>query len=147
MTINRMMLAIFGFISILFSCNEDVPRDEIPYATFDDIRISLDLPAYNDLSFDGGYITLSQGVRGIIVYRENASTFHVYERNCSYRPYDACATVNVHSSELYMSDPCCNSSFNFKTGYPTGGPAQFPLRKYRSSLNGRILTIADEPAN
>lgn len=147
MTINKMALIILSFVLILFSCNEDVPRDEIPYATFDDISISLDLPAYNDLSFDGGYITLSQGVRGIIIYRENASTFHVYERNCSYRPYEACATVEVHSSELFMFDPCCNSNFSFETGYPTSGPAQFPLRKYQSSFSGRVLTITDEPAN
>lgn len=143
----RFRYLIYFLFIFLFACGEDTPREEIPYATFADIYIQLDLPEYNDLSFDGGYVTLSQGVRGIILYRENISTYHAFERNCSYAPYDACATVNVHSSNLFMSDPCCGSSFSFKTGEPTGGPAQFPLRQYQVSLDGRTLIITDEPIN
>lgn len=130
----------------LLSCNDDAYQEEIPLAFFEDIRVELDLPQYNSLSFDGGYMTFSEGVRGIILYRENASTYHAYERTCTYHPNDACATVNIHSSELSMFCPCCNSMFSFTTGFPTGGgPAQFPLRKYRLYLDRRVLTITDEP--
>ncbi|MFZ6012485.1 MAG: hypothetical protein ACOYXT_19235, partial [Bacteroidota bacterium] len=99
---------------------------------------------------DGGHklITSSEGgVQGIIVYRINASSYVAYERNCSYHPNDACVTVEVHPSNLYMYDPCCSSSFDFSTGQPTGGPAWRPLRQYETSLSGSNLTITDEIIN
>lgn len=146
-TMNKLKFLICSVIVMISSCNEDSYREEIPYASFPDIYIQLDLPEYNDLSIDGGYILIDEGVRGIILYRENSSAYHAYERNCSYRPHEAGSTVNVHSSKLYMTDPTCGSTFSFTNGYPTGGPAQFPLREYQVSLNRRTLTITDEPVN
>ena len=84
------------------------------------------------------------GVRGIILYRESSTLYHAYERNCTYLPNEACATINVDISELFLIDPCCNSTFELITGYPTGGPAYFPLQKYRVLLDGSLLTITDE---
>ena len=88
--------------------------------------------------FSGG------GVRGIIVYRTNSTSYNAFERNCSYHPNDACATVNVHNSGLYMTDPCCASTFDFLDGNPSGGIAWRPLRRYRTQLNGLTLSITDE---
>ncbi len=84
------------------------------------------------------------GVQGIILYRQNSSTYYAFERNCSYQPAGACVTVDVHSSNLYMVDPCCSSIFSFPEGNPNGGPAWRPLRKYATYLNGSTLTITDE---
>lgn len=70
-----------------------------------------------------------------------------YERNCSFRPNEACATVDAHSSGLFMIDSCCNSNFSFTDGSPTGGPAWRPLNRYRTQLSGITLTITDEVIN
>jgi hypothetical protein len=77
------------------------------------------------------------------VYRKNSSTYYAFERNCPFLPYDACATIDVHVSTLYMQDVCCGSTFNFE-GQPTGGPANAPMRRYFTSLNGTTLTITDD---
>ena len=37
----------------------------------------------------------SGGVKGVIVVRQNASTYLAFERNCPYQPYDACALVSL----------------------------------------------------
>ena len=121
--------------------------DPIPVVSFPDIVIDISLPSYVSLRTDGGYKEEKGGVRGIIVYRINAFSFQAYERNCSYHPNDACATVNVHTSGLYMTDPCCGSNFSFTDGSPTGGQAWQPLRRYRTQVNGTTLTISDEPLN
>jgi nitrite reductase/ring-hydroxylating ferredoxin subunit len=121
--------------------------DPVPYIPFVDIVINLNLPEYFSLQTDGGYKQISGGVRGIIVYRINSSTYAAYERNCSFRPNEACATVNVHNSGLFMEDPCCGSSFNFNDGNPTGGPAWRPLVSYRTQLSGLMLTISSEVVN
>lgn len=84
------------------------------------------------------------GVRGIILYRKSNSTYIAYERNCSFHPGDACATVDVDISGLYMIDHCCNSTFCFSSGEPTGGIAWRPLRKYATMLDTNLLTITDE---
>ena len=147
MTTAKYILTV-AFLTGLFTilgCSNEFIDGEIPPASFDDIFINLDLPQYNDLTIDGGYILLNQGVRGIILYRVNASQYNAFERNCSYEPNAACATVEVHSSGLFLDDPCCGSSFSLQDGAPTGGPARVSLRRYNIIRNGRNLTITDEP--
>lgn len=132
---------------VLLSCEPNLVDDPIPIVNFDDIVVNLSFPDFINLNRENGYKDVSDlggGVRGIILYRISATAFVAYEKNCSYKPNEACATVGVHSSGLFMIDPCCNSSFNFVDGMPTGGPAWRPLRKYRTQLNGSVLTISDE---
>lgn len=136
------VVVAFGFFS---SCNPDLSDDAIPFLPFGSVYINLNLPQYVRLKTDGGYLEYDDaGVRGLIIYRENVNSYHVYERNCSYQPAGACATVNVHVSNLFMEDPCCGSTFDFKTGNPTGGVAWRPLRKYYAVVSGNDLTITDE---
>lgn len=129
------------------SCTPELTDDPIPFRPFNVFTINLTLPEYQSLRTDGGWKYLDGGVRGIILYRQNPSTYHAYERNCSFQPNNACATVNVHTSNLYMEDPCCNSSFNLSTGTPTGGPAWRPLNEYETILDGSNLTITDNIIN
>ena len=129
------------------SCKQDLSDDPIPEGIFPDIIFSLNLPQYSPLKLDGGSVSIDGGVRGIIIYRKNSNTYLAYERNCSFHPNDACATVDVHSSKLFLIDTCCGSSFGFDDGVPTGGPAWRPLRRYKTYLNGYELTINSEAAN
>ena len=132
----RFLLFLF-----LFSCSPDLVDDPIPFQPFPDIEIVLS--NYPALSSDGGFVMVNDGgVRGIILYRKSSISYLAFERNCSFQPNDACATIEVHSSTLFMQDACCGSSFNFD-GTPTGGPAWRPLRQYETSLSGNALTITD----
>jgi hypothetical protein len=141
------VLAVICFLPVS-SCKPDFNDNPIPYFSFGSIYINLNLPEYTRLKSDGGYYYYDDaGVKGLIIYRKDASTYFVYERNCSYTPYESCATVNVHVSTLFMEDPCCGSTFDFATGSPTGGVAWRPLRKYYCAVNGSDLTITDEILN
>jgi nitrite reductase/ring-hydroxylating ferredoxin subunit len=133
----------------LANCSQDLTDDEIPPSSFPDIIIDLSLPSNIALASKGGYKEIDDGgVRGIIVYCEDVGRYHAYERNCSFTPNEACATVNVDASKLFMLDPCCNSSFNFITGQPMGGgPAWRPLRKYEAVANGVELKITETIIN
>lgn len=133
---------------LALACQPDQSDDPIPIVPFNDFVMNLSAPEYQPLQVNGGYKEVNSiGVRGVIVYRLDVSTFKAFERNCSYRPNEACATVNVHSSNLYMVDPCCNSSFSFPDGMPSGGLAIRPLRQYATALVGAELTITDEIIN
>ena len=144
MTIRKSEFWLLIFLAI--SCKSNLSDDPIPYSPFSDIVINLTFPAYLSLNTNGGFksIDTNAGVRGIIVYRLNATTYLAYERNCSYHPNDACATVNVHVSGLYLTDPCCGSTFNFSDGNPSGGIAWRPLRQYKTILIGSELTITSD---
>jgi nitrite reductase/ring-hydroxylating ferredoxin subunit len=139
-----------AFTALLFlaGCSQDLSDDNIPPAQFPDIVINLSLPSNIALASKGGYKEINDaGVRGIIVYCEELGVYHAYERNCSFSPNDACATVNVDASKLYMIDPCCGSSFDFTTGEPIGGSAWRPLRKYQTIANGSELIITETIIN
>ncbi len=138
---NKLVLALIGFS---LSCTPELVDDPIPYIPFNDILINIGLPEYTNLRVNTGYAEINGGVRGIILYRKDQNSILAFERNCSFQPNQACATVNVHSSGLFMTDPCCNSNFSFENGFPTSGAAWRPLRIYRTILNGNLLTITAE---
>lgn len=128
---------------MVVGCTPVLSDDDIPWQPFDVIHINLNLPEFIRLKMDGNYQYIGGGVRGLILYRKNASNYITYERNCSFQPNSACATVDVHVSTLYMLCPCCSSTFDLTTGLPTGGQAWRPLRRYETSLNGSELIITD----
>lgn len=134
----------YALLFFLIACEPDLRDDPIPPpAPFPDIIINTSLPQFTALQFDGGIMYHDGGVRGLIIYRENASRFRAFERNCSYQPNEACALVEIHPSNLYLFDACCSSSFNLR-GEPTGGVAWRPLREYKSSVTGTELRITDD---
>lgn len=135
-------------LAVLLSCQPQLSDDEIPLVPFEPIVLNIALPTYATLLSVGGYAALSSGgTRGIILYRLDTSTILAYERNCSFQPQDACATVNVHPSGLYMNDACCGSTFRFDNGSPSGGSAWRALVQYNTVLVGNTLTITDQTIN
>ncbi len=139
------------FVLALASCSSSANNAEplIPYAP---VNLALDLTnqQYRALRFDNGVITLpvqgpagTGGVKGVLIVRQNASTYLAFERNCPYHPYDACSLVSLdRSSRLFLRDSCCDSRFNF-TGQVIGGPAVRPLLPYHTSLQGTQLTVTN----
>ncbi len=136
------VLAIIPMLGLFSDCSPDLTDDPIPIVFFE--NIDLFLPDADLMT--QGFKYIGRGVRGIIVYRRTPTQFLAFERNCSYLPNSACATVDVHSSSLFMQDVCCSSTFNWE-GNPTGGPAWRSLRQYAVFLNGNMLTITDEILN
>ena len=131
------------------SCKPQLTDFPIPLANFPDFTINLNLPEYITLKSDGGTKYVDGGVRGLIIYRSSATSYIVYERTCSYHPNDACATVEVDVSNLFLKDVCCGSTFTMTEGTPNGGPAWRPLRQYRVILDatGTSLTITSDSQN
>ncbi|MDQ2769950.1 MAG: hypothetical protein M3Y54_05555 [Bacteroidota bacterium] len=119
----------------------------IPYAPVN-LSLSLAQQEYAQLRFDNGAVSLpakgpagNGGVKGVIVVRQSAGIFLAFERNCPYRPSDACATVSLdRNSRLFMRDSCCNSQFDLQ-GRVIGGPAPLPLKQYSVSIQGSQLSI------
>ena len=138
MNISKVIL-IQIFCSLLIACESSGPEDQIPAAIVNE-TINLTNQQYLSLQFVGGYVTISGGVRGIIIYHAPNGQYRAFEQNCSFEPLNTCARVEVDGSGLFLIDSCCTSTFNFD-GFPTGGPASLPLRLYNTIVQGNLLTI------
>jgi len=117
--------------------------DSSCYVNAQDQVINLSLPAYIKLKSTGGYVYLDGGMRGIILYRAEEDVYYAFERACPHHPRAACAQVKVNSSNLYMEDTCCGSTFDFR-GQVTGGPARYALQRYETYLEGNMLTVSSQ---
>lgn len=51
-----------------------------------DFQINVNNPAYNDLAVPGGWLYLTGGSLGIIVYRKSMEEFVALDRHCPYQP-------------------------------------------------------------
>ena len=135
---------------IITSCNSDNgAQPRIPYAP---VNLALDLTnqQYRALRFDNGVVALPVrgpagigGVRGVLVVRQNASSYLAFERDCPYQPDNVCARVGFDTSPApFLRDSCCGSQFSLQ-GQVTGGPAPRALVQYSTSLSGNLLNITN----
>ena len=119
-------------------------QPQIPLVAFT-TTISLLDQQNRTLRFDNGAQYVDGGVKGpkgLIVVRQNASSYLAFERTCPYQPADACALVSLDHSRLFMRDSCCTSQFSLQ-GQVQGGPSRYALRQYSTSLAGNLLTISN----
>lgn len=135
---NRLLYIIIISI-VIISCDPGVEQSNVPIVAVN-IEINLSDIDNAPLAQVGGYVYITGGVRGIILRRESQDIYRAFERNCTFQPADECAVVEMHSSGFYMEDTCCNSTFDL-SGFPTGGPAEYPLVEYSVAMSGDFLYI------
>ena len=135
---NKYFLFVLLFVLVV-SCESSIEESGVPNVPVN-IEINLNDIDNVALKLVGGYIYVQGGVRGIIVRHESQNLYKAYDRNCTFQPTVASAIVEVHSSGFYIEDTSCTSTFDLN-GFPTGGPAEFPLKEYGISLSGDLLFI------
>lgn len=124
---------------LVMACEPAIEESGVPNIVVNE-EVNLNDIDNIDLKLIGGYIYIQGGVRGIIVIHESQNIYRAYDRNCTFQPAEASAVVEVNSSGFYIEDTSCTSTFDL-SGFPTGGPAEFPLKEYKTSLAGDILFI------
>lgn len=146
-------LHVLGAITLLagglgiVACGGDSGTEvqpQIPIIAFT-TTISLLDQQNTALRFDNGVQYVNGGVKGpkgLIVVRQKAGSYVAFDRTCPYQPTDACATVSIDPSRLFLRDTCCTSQFSLQ-GQVQGGPSRYPLRQYATSLSGNLLTISN----
>ncbi len=125
---------------LLASCKKD--RHEIPYV-YVDFYVSLADPNFSALNAVGGWVYVTGGSKGIIIYRKDQNTFMTYERHCPYDPESGCSKIDVQSSGLLVEDACCGSVYLIMDGTPSSGPgtAGQALLQYHNTFDGMTLHV------
>ena len=138
------LLLALNFIS----CGNRNRDDEIPVVPVN-TYIDLNLNSSAPLSIMGGYISISGGNKGIIIFHTFADTYVAIERTCSYHPYDPCNLITMDNSGIILKcgkyngnnfEVCCGSEFTVD-GNPSKPPASFPLKFYNTSKSGNMLHV------
>lgn len=126
-------------LALLMGC------DGYDHATIPTVKVNFtiypDDVGYAHLNYIGGHEYLTGGVAGIIVYRVDMTTFVAYDRACPYDWDHADAWLEVDESGIIIIDRHCGSRFNILDGAVINGPAQYPLKFYRTTYDGRRLRI------
>ena len=106
-----------------------------------DIYVYLNQPLYTNLKVPGGWVYLSGGVKGIIVYNSGNDLFKAYDRACTYDPATSCSSVTVTTDNVTAvdsccsGDACCKSKYIITDGGPITGLSTVALFQYRTFLN------------
>lgn len=136
---------LFVIVSLVFftSCSKNGNNNSnIPY-----VPVNIDIypanPQYINLNVDGGWIYLTGGSRGIVVYRLSQGEYYAYDRHCTYQPLDACGKVKMDTDNITLVDTCCGSKFIVVDGSVINGPAGLPLQRYQTYYDGTTLHITN----
>jgi Rieske Fe-S protein len=135
------MMRISAFLlggAILFGMGcrkvDDDSSEQVPVIPTD-IFLNINLPEFNALQNPGGWVYITGGSRGIMVYRLGLNDFAVFDRHCTFQVAQGCR-VNIEDSNITAKDEnCCESVFSVLDGVPLSGPARRPLLRYQTQFN------------
>ena len=141
--LNKIAIIIISvvLISSTWSCIEKTPHDAIPEVA---VNLSLDVNStmYIELNTIGGYVYLTGGYKGILVYRIAIDEFVAYDRACPFDPFEQTARIIMDPSGITCSDSTsCDSQFGILDGSVIRGPSTLPLKRYYTYYDGNTLTI------
>lgn len=122
----------------LWGCR--IEHSTIP-ETYVDFVVYPNSMEYADLNYYGGYVYVTGGVNGIVIYRINEYTFVAYDRACSLDWQEQGAWLWMDESGLLLECTGCHSKFNIINGGVVSGDAHYPLKQYKTHYNGERLRI------
>jgi hypothetical protein len=134
-----MRISPFILISVFFilvSCEnvDDGSEVQVPRIPTDFV-INLNLPDYADLQNPGGWLNLTGGSQGILVYRLTLTEFAVHDRHCTFQVPQGCRVSVDDSNLIAVDDECCGSTFSVVDGVPLSGSARRPLLRFQTQYN------------
>ncbi len=132
------LLIFFWFVS----CEQDDQNNLLPYVLVNE-TINLANPEFINLQVPGGWAYANGGIKGIIIYNLNSTTFKAYERSCPHLVPSACTRMTVEQS-FKMKCPCDQSEFNILNGSPLTANINYVTKEYKVTIiNANRLKITN----
>jgi hypothetical protein len=123
------------------SCNKE--RYERVPNVFVNFTIDLNQAQYSPLQLTGGWVYVTGGYRGIIIYRKTFEEFVALDRTSTYKPESEGNRVIVEENNLIAADTVSGSRFLLLDGSIVEGPAPFGLKQYRTTFDGINIHITN----
>jgi nitrite reductase/ring-hydroxylating ferredoxin subunit len=132
---------LFCLVVLSSSCSKDKVNNNNPYLpnyTFS-IDIDTSLPLYNNLTFAGNGIRITQqniGVRGIFVFN-TGSGYTAFDAACPNQSLSSCSTMTLSGINAVCA--CDSKQYSLYTGLASG--VQYPMKAYRVEVNGSVIRV------
>jgi len=136
---NLFYLLLFILIP-LSQCKKN--DDPIPYV-YVNFYVNLNAPQFYELTSVGGWVYVTGGFRGIVIYRNSIDEFSAYDRACPFKPSNECERIDVEATGVTAIDSCCGSRFLLIDGSVVNGPATISLKSYKTYLSGMSLQVSN----
>lgn len=137
----KKIFLLFCSTILLGSCSKDKVNNNNPYLpnyTFS-VDIDTSLPLYNNLTFAGNGIRITQqniGVRGIFVFN-TGSGFTAFDAACPNQTLSSCSTMTLSGINAVCA--CDSKQYSLYTGLASG--VQYPMKAYRVEINGSVIRV------
>ena len=141
-SIYRFFLFFYGLtLFVLFAgCSKQEKQNEIPVVQVNFV-ITPNSTEYIELNAVNGWVTLTGGYHGIIIFRKSLTEFMAFERACPYDWQETIARIDVEASGVTAVCPSCKSKFILLDGSPYEGPSPYTLKQYQTSFDGNQLYV------
>jgi hypothetical protein len=149
----RFFFISLAFVSILSSCNKK--NDVIP-DTYVNFTLNLNDPEFINLIGFGGSVTVNSTTNnwgigaagyngnGIIICSGNEE-YYAYDRTCphDYVVNSLSVKVNIDPTNSTIGIcPKCGTRYGLTVGgTPTSGVGRYPLKNYKTSLQGNYVVV------
>ncbi|MFN0033278.1 MAG: hypothetical protein ACKVOR_14040 [Flavobacteriales bacterium] len=137
----RICFSFFIITLLVGTSCRDRGEDQVPYVPVN-IAININQPDFFDLTVPTGWVYVTGGSRGIIVYRNSNEEFTALERHSTYNVSDECA-VAVDDDGVLITDLCSSSKWLIHDGSLVQGPASLPLIQYETNFQDPYLYITN----
>lgn len=116
--------------------------------------VDLSFAQYSPLTLLQGYVYITGGNRGIIIYHTIDDQFVAFDRTCPVNTTQTCAFVSMDSVPVRYRcgkpdtsgwKKCCTSTFDAAYGSPLSGEAKRGLKQYYTSKQGNVIYISSSP--
>ena len=121
----------------MVSCEKNT--NNFPHAHVN-LNLFINNPEYFDLGTPGGWMYITGGVGGILLYRQNFDQFIAYDRASPFNPTSDCP-IEVTNDNIIISDPCSKSLFLITDGSVFQGPATQALMRYNTYYNDQSQNL------
>jgi len=131
---------IIIFLLLFTNCRKN--DDPVPYV-YVNFYVNINAPQYTNLTSVGGWIYVTGGYKGIVVYRNSIEEFCAYDRACPYKPSIDNERIEVESNGLTAIDSTCGSRFLLMDGSVVNGPATISLTRYKTYFDGSTIQVSN----
>ena len=140
----RLLFFTIGFLFFLGmeGCSKQEQQNEIPVVPVNFV-VYPNSTEYLELNVVNGWVAVTGGYRGIIIFRTSMTEFMAFERACPYDWELTDARIDVEPSWLTTICPSCKSKYILTDGTPFEGPTHYALKQYQTQYDGTLLYISN----
>jgi nitrite reductase/ring-hydroxylating ferredoxin subunit len=144
--VKRVFLLPLLLVAIVSGCKKDSPAATtgVPNVAVN-FSVDVDNALYSSLLHVGGWVYVTGGYDGIILFCNGENSYLAFDRGC---PYDcetnAKAIITVQASGITAICPVCGTQYSLYSGtIANKGPGTIALKQYTTSFDGTYITVTN----